>query len=504
MPEQVQPDPAGSLSSLPVNLLIEGWPCLVVGGGHIAHRKTMRLISSGAIVRVVSPQLCQDLAALVKTGRATHRPGCFLPEDVSGMRIVFAATNDRGVNRQVLDAARAAGAFCCCVDGNWTAGDFVTPATLQMDGITVAVSTGGRSCRQARMVKNTLRRHLGAIETADLLVLGTSHAELPLERREAIQLVGTQRKAVGNMLMQVWGIHEFMLLTTCNRVELVAIASAAAGQSDLLGRILGFDRLGRNEWYRLTGPEAFEHMALVTAGMRSQSPGEYHVASQVKEALQTAVGNGWANGMLSAWIAEALHISKHLKNEVTPLLTPVEIEDLAVDCLAESQAVDGTDPMVLVMGTGMLGRGLVEKILQRHKCCIWCYHNHPPALEPAWSDRVQLISLVEMQAMLGGCDVVFCAAEAPGYVLDESHAPCFDRERPVRILDLGMPRNVSPALIALLPKADLVNLDRLKAWAARRNGSLDRAMVMSREIVEQHREGYAALITHFQGRNQTQ
>ncbi len=504
MNEQSRPERADGQLILPVNLLIEKRPCLVVGGGPVAYRKTTGLLTAGATVRVVSPGLCTDMEALVMSGQVTHVSRCFAPADAGGMCIVFAATDDREVNRQVLNAARAAGALCCCVDGNWTDGDFVTPATLHMDGLSVSVSTGGRSCRQARMVKDTLRRHLRSIETADLLILGTSHAELVLERREAVQLAGAKLQETGCMLMQVWGIHEFMLLITCNRVELVAIASVSAGQSGLLERILGFDGLDPKEWYRLTGAEAFEHMALVTAGMHSQSPGEYHVASQVKKALRMAAGNGWANGMLQAWIAAALHISKHIKNEVTPLLPPCEIANVPVDYITELQGDDWRGRTVLVLGSGMLGRSLVGNVLAQHGRCVWCYHSNRPVMAADWDDRVRVLPWDERHMVLGACDAVFCAAEAPGYVLDTADASRFDPARPVLIVDLGVPRNVNPELMPLLPAAELVNMDRLKAWSVRRQGHLDEAMAMSRLFVEQHREDYATLIARFQGRNPIQ
>ncbi len=489
---------------LPVNLRIEKSRCLVVGGGPVACRKVMGLQASGAAVQVVSPALCPDLAALAAAGKITHVARRFVPADTQGMRIVFAATDTRDVNRRVLDAARSAGALCCCVDGNWKDGDFTTPAMLQMDGLTVTVSTGGRSCRQARMVKDTLRRHLRSIETAELFVLGTSHEELSLEKREKVQLAGERLRKAGEMLMHVWGVHEFMLLITCNRVELVAVVSDSAVCCELLERILGFERLEAYELYRLTGAAAFEHMALVTAGMLSQSPGEYHAASQVKEALQTAAGNGWANGMLHAWIADALHISKHVKNEIIPLLSPAEIEDLSVDYLAELQGGDWNGRKVMVMGTGMTGRALVERTVQRNGKCLWCYHVNRPLPDPAWGNRVRVIALEDLRNMIGLCDIVFCAMEAPVYVLDENHASCFARERPVTIMDLGVPRNVNPALMGFLPKSELVNLDRLKSWAMRRNGDLDLALAMSREIVKQHGDGYESLIAGFQGRNKSQ
>lgn len=494
----------GHGGGLPVNLLVDGQPCLVVGGGPVAHRKTAGLLCAGAAVRVVSPDLCPGLAALAASGRVEHVPRRFTPADVTGARVVFAATNDSAVNRGILDATRTAGGCCCCVDGNWRDGDFTTPAALRMNGLTLAVSTGGRSCRRARMVKDALQRHLRSIETADLLILGTSHEQLPLERREVFQQTGPQLAQTGDMLLQVRGIHEFMLLVTCNRVELAAVASGSAGRSGLLERILGLDRLNEDERYRLTGAAAFEHMAMVTAGMRSQSPGEYHVAAQVKQALETATARGWANGLLQAWMAEALHISKHIKNEVTASRAPAEIEDLAVDFVCERLGDDWKGHTSLILGAGLLGRSLVKSVLARNGPCLWCYHAHRPALKAGKSLRPRLLPWDALNGVLAECDVVFCAAESTGYVLDRTHAKRFDPKRPVILLDLGAPRNVSPALGALLPAAELVNLDRLKAWAARRHGWHLQAMAESRQIVERHRDAYAKLIAQFQGRNPLQ
>ncbi len=501
MADNRQVDSVGGRPVLPVNLLVADWPCLVVGGGRVAQRKTVALLAAGARVHLVSPDLIPDLAALAAAGRVTHTPRRFDSADVRGMRLVFAATNDRAVNRQVLAAARAAGAVCGCVDDNWTAGDFVTPATMQRDGLTITVSTGGRSCRQARMVKETLGRHIQLIETADLLILGTSHEQLALEQRETVQLLGHQLAAAGDMLWHVWGVHEFMLLITCNRVELAAIASASAAACGLLERILGLDRLAAGASYRLVGMAAFEHLALVTAGMRSQSPGEYHVAAQVKEALNQALQRGWANGMLQAWVAEALHISKHIKNEVTPLLPPIEIEDSALAYVANQAGEDWRGRAALVIGAGALGRGLVDRIIERGGRCAWCYHVNRPVEDSAWGGRVRLLTMDELRPALAGCEFVFCAAEVAEPVLGAAHADAFPRDRPVWILDLGVPRNVSPDLASRLPRATVVNLDRLKDWSAGRRGGVERALAMSRDIVKQHKDTYGALLARYQGRN---
>lgn len=491
--------------NLPVNLLIEGWRCLVVGGGAVAYRKTAMLLQAGAGVRVVSPALCPELAALAQRGGIDYAERCFEEADVAGCRLVFAATNRRAVNRQVLDAARAAGCLCCCTDSNWPDGDLVTPAALHKHGLTVAVSTGGRSCRRARLVKQSLSRHIATLETAEPLVLGTSHEQLDLERREPFHLTGRAMERAGNMLMQIWGVHEFMLLNTCNRVELIAVTSAESGTNGVLERILGYDRLPAHEYYRRRGYDAFEHLALVTAGMLSQSPGECHVASQVKDALDNGLRQGWAGGMLQEWVSSALHISKHIKNEVTPLLPSAEIENLALEYLdARGVPARGAAATAMIVGTGVVGRSLVKGVLQRGFQCVWCYHLNRPEPEVGWEASVRIVQIDGLKDHLADCSVVFCATDAPHHVLHTGHAPFFDRSHAVLIVDLGVPRNVSPDLAQLLPHAEIANLDQIKRWSYQQQGHLAQAMEMSRRAAETHRESYDALIESFQGRNQAE
>jgi len=495
-----EPDGARvGLPSLPVNLLLGGSPALVVGGGPVAWRKAQGLLAAAAAVTVVSPDLCPGLADLVAMGKARHEARLFRASDTEGMRVVFAATDNRAVNRQVLAAARASGALCCCVDGNWPSGDFVTPATLHQDGFTVAVSTGGRSCRQARLVKETLGRHLQAIGTADLVVVGVSHEQVPQGQREAVQLVGGRLRAAGAMLMHAWGIHEFLLLVTCNRVELVAVASADAVASGLPERILGFDGLPAGMAYQLTGAEALAHLALVTAGMRSQAPGEHHVAGQVKAALRMATENGWAGGMLQAWVAEALHISKHIRNEVGPSLARGEIEDQAMAYAMGRRGEDWRSLEALVIGAGALGRALVERILARRpRRCRWCHHVRRPDLPDEWRERVEIVGLDDLPGILGECGLVFCAAETAEPVLRASDAPALAR-CPALVIDLGMPRNLAPDLAARLAPSERVDLEGLKHWTATRDGSLERALARAREIVAEHKDGHASLMQRFQG-----
>ena len=145
---------------LPVNLLLEGKPCLVVGGGPIAARKVGHLLAAGAVVTVVSPEVCPDLARLKKARKVKHKPVAFTVAEVKGQAVVFAATDNGPVNLRVIKACRRQRVLCCAADSHWGEGDFMTPAIIRHPRVTVTVSTGGESCRRARLVKEKLERYL--------------------------------------------------------------------------------------------------------------------------------------------------------------------------------------------------------------------------------------------------------------------------------------------------------------------------------------------------------
>jgi glutamyl-tRNA reductase len=481
---------------MPISLLLAGRPCLVVGGGKVALRKTGHLLDADAVVHVVAPEFCEELAALPVNRFAR----VFEPADVDGKLLVFACTNDRFVNRQVLEACREKNILCSCVDGNWAQSDFTTPAITRRDNLTLTVSTGGQSCRQAKLVKDSLAKHLELVETADLVVVGTDHRHMDIREREPFHLTGPRFERTGWMMMQLWGIHEFMILNTCNRVEVIAVVSRETSTNGILRHILGFDKLSADKFYLKRGAEAYEHLCLVASGMLSQTPGENHIAAQLKEALAGAQQRGWANSMMQEWVSSLLHVSKHIRNEVAPLLRNEEVEDLALSYL-EVHDPSLASKTLLMLGAGMVGQGLVRDAFPRVGKIIWCYHkNKPEQPEPA-PGHLEFCTFNSMKDRLGEADIIISATEAPGHVLHCGHAPFFNQDKPITLIDLGMPRNIDPALSELAPGIDLVDLDGLKHWHRSEGADLDDIFNRCRHLIRDHQEQYERIIKSFQGRN---
>ena len=485
-------------NGLPINLLLNGRPCLVVGGGRVALRKIQMLLEAEAKVAVVSPEICNKLGTLIEQGKVTHTVRRFEEHDITGAVLVYAATNSRGINRNVLECCRKKNVLCCCVDGNWADSDFTTPAVTRRNKLTVSVSSGGTDCRQSKMVKNSLARHLKMMESAHLIVVGTDHNHLNVEERERFHLTGHRFERTGFMIMQLWGIHEFILLNTCNRVEIIAVVSEETAKNGILRHIMGFPRLKEDKFYIKRDAKAFEHLCLVTAGMLSQTPGENHITAQIKDALETAKTRNWASNMMQEWISSALHVSKAIKNEVGPLLHSYEIEDLALNYL-EAHGKDLANSTVMMLGSGMIGKGLVKDSLTKVGKIIWCYHVNKPEVSSDWKEKVELCTFNDMKSRIAEADIIVSATDAPGHILHMAHAPFFNQERPVMIIDLGMPRNIAPELDSLSDDVSVVDLDGLKYWHRRELTDMDEIFTRSRAIITANTDLYKKIAGSFKG-----
>ena len=140
---------------------LKGRPCLLVGGGEVAARKAALLERAGARLTVVAPDLCSALEERVAKGAVGHRARPFREDDVEGVVLVVAATDDAGVNAEVSRAARARGVWVNVVDDP-AASTFVMPAIVDRSPILVAVSSGGRAPVLARLLRARLEAWIPA------------------------------------------------------------------------------------------------------------------------------------------------------------------------------------------------------------------------------------------------------------------------------------------------------------------------------------------------------
>lgn len=141
----------------PASLLLENRLCVLVGAGTVAAHKAERLLAAGARLRVVAPSAVPALRALAVAGKIELREREFENSDLDGGAfLAVAATGDAAANARIAAAARERKILCSAVDAGWSAGDFIWPAVVARDGVTVALASGGNH-RKTRIAADIFR-----------------------------------------------------------------------------------------------------------------------------------------------------------------------------------------------------------------------------------------------------------------------------------------------------------------------------------------------------------
>jgi siroheme synthase-like protein len=171
----------------PVNLIVDGRRCLVVGGGPVAVHKVRGLVEAGAHVTVVGPKLDPEIVALARDAAAGDaavvaeaRP--YRPGEAAGYRLVVAATGDPATNQQVYDDAEAAGVWINSADDPERC-TVTLPARLRQGRLTVTVSTAGHSPAVAAWLRDRLAGELGPEYDQLIGLLAEERAHLRSEGR---------------------------------------------------------------------------------------------------------------------------------------------------------------------------------------------------------------------------------------------------------------------------------------------------------------------------------
>lgn len=145
---------------------IKNKPCIIVGGGRVALRKLEKLSPFGPDITVVAPEICKEI---LQTG-VKHKLKSFEPCDLNGAFIAISASDDEKLNAEVYDLCRERNILVNTVDDKDKCG-FIFPAIASSDGVTAAVSTGGKSPLYAKFLREQIESLIETFgeDTAEIL-----------------------------------------------------------------------------------------------------------------------------------------------------------------------------------------------------------------------------------------------------------------------------------------------------------------------------------------------
>lgn len=166
-------------SHYPVNLVVEGRACLVVGGGPVAARKARGLVACGARVTLVAPEVGEEALA-AGAERVERRP--YRRGEAGAYQLVITATDDPAVNQAVFDDAEAVGVWVNSADDPERC-SFTLPAVHRQGAVVVTASTGGASPALASWLRAWLEDAVGPEFAALAAALAAERSRVHAEGR---------------------------------------------------------------------------------------------------------------------------------------------------------------------------------------------------------------------------------------------------------------------------------------------------------------------------------
>lgn len=336
-----------------------------------------------------------------------------------------------------------------------------------------------------------------------LLLLGMSHRTAPLELRERYAVADP--RPILTKLVADADVEEAVLLSTCNRVEVLVAtrrpAEARLRLRSLFERDLGSTGGSAQELdqalYAYDDGEAVRHVFRVACAIDSMVVGEPQILGQVKDAYRSAVESGACGPLLGRLFQRAFATAKRVRNETRIAERPVSVARVAVD-LARQIFESLDEKSALLVGAGEMIELALEALRAQGLATIRVA-NRTPARAAALAARFSASAhgLGEMPELLARSDVVLTCIGADAPLLTPEvvrRALRARRQRPIFAIDIGVPRNIHPA-VNELDGVYLYDLDDLAGVAESNAEQRRREVERAEVVVEEEKQRFEGWLT---------
>lgn len=343
-----------------------------------------------------------------------------------------------------------------------------------------------------------------------LILLGLNHRTSPLDLRERLSLSSTQLTAALSDLYSNYllatdetrkkqlpseSLHEVLILSTCNRLEMYAVVREPQEGWDALEQFLMQQGSLRQEslvghLYRLAGHDVVEHLMRVTAGLDSMILGEPQIMGQISDALTVAQEAHTTGAVLSHLFAEALHTGKRAHTETAISRHTASASHAAIQ-LVQAKVGDLSRAQVLIVGAGEAAL-LAAKALKMHQTerIICINRTQTKAADLAAEIEGQVLPWQALAGALARSDVLISTTSSPTpiFSVEAMRTALLQRQgRQLIIMDLAVPRDVEPG-VGQLPDVYLYDIDDLQAVldknVAQRQAAIPHVEAILKEGVE--------------------
>jgi glutamyl-tRNA reductase len=293
--------------------------------------------------------------------------------------------------------------------------------------------------------------------TATLVLLGINHNTAPIEVRERLAIPSARLADATRTLLHQPGIREGLILSTCNRVELLTLQEEATTPD--LPRFL-------HEYFAVTPAtlqphlyehrdrEAVRHLFRVASSLDSMVVGEPQILGQVKESYTIAREVGAVQSTLEALLQRTFTVAKKVRNETQIGSSSVSIASVAVD-LARKIFGSLQGKTVLLVGAGKMSELAARHLIQHGAASILVSNRTEARAEKIAAEFLNstvttgVIPFDKLYEQADRADIVITSTGAPEKIFGRSHGQQFldrRRNRPMFFIDIAVPRDVDPRM----------------------------------------------------------
>ncbi len=292
-------------------------------------------------------------------------------------------------------------------------------------------------------------------------VIGVNHRLAPVPVRELFAMSNEQLSDLYKDA-SMNGIPGMLVVSTCNRTEVLALTSDAQMLSILLtkhsnGTMDAFREYG----FIKHGEAALKHFFRVSVGLEAQILGDLQIIKQVKEAYQSSIDNVMSESVIHRMMQSVMRTHKRSRNE-TSLGTGAATTAYAAVQMAKKEMKSFRGKKVLLVGAGKIGKVTCKNLLSMGAENVTIVNRSVDRAEDLGSRfNVSVSTMDKLDIELAKADLVICATGALKPVIHASHFELADPEADRKVLiDLSVPRNIAPDVDSL-PFVSLINMDML-------------------------------------------
>jgi glutamyl-tRNA reductase len=339
-----------------------------------------------------------------------------------------------------------------------------------------------------------------------LVLFGINHNTAPIEVRERLAIPVERLADATRSLLHQPGIREGLILSTCNRVELLTLqddteAALADSKTGLLRFLHEYFAVLPNDiqphLYEFREREAVRHLFRVASSLDSMVVGEPQILGQVKEAYTIARETGAVHSSLEALLQRTFTVAKKVRTETQIGSSSVSIASVAVD-LARKIFGSLQGKTVLLVGAGKMSELAARHLIQQGAASILVANRTQSRAEKIAAEfssasvLTAVIPFDDLYEQAARADIVITSTGAPQKIFGHSHGQHFlqrRRNRPMFFIDIAVPRDVDPRMNEV-EGCFVYDIDDLQQVAAANLADRSREAEAAETIVSREVEKY--------------